>query len=259
MSRMTDRVADKQQLINLAKEQYETKRRSKNPPNVVQLPSKGLIYPESHPLRSGTVEMRHMTAYDEDIITNTTYIKNGVLLEKLLNALIVTPGVDIGDVALCDQEAMLISARIYAYGEKYDTTVIDPKTGNTIEHSINLSKLTFKTFDLVSDENGEFSYTLESGVNIKFRYLTDKLTRQINDDNVISKFLELAIQEVDGERDKKSIQEFIKYELLTKDSRAIREHMATNIPGINFDIEIEGEDGSTFNIMFQIGADFLWI
>ena len=58
---------------------------------------------------------------------------------------------------------------------------------------------------------------------------------------------------------KKYIQEFIKYELLTKDSRAIREHMATNIPGINFDIEIEGEDGSTFNIMFQIGADFLWI
>jgi len=259
MSKMTDRIADKQQIIDLAKQQYENKKRSKNPPNIIRLPSNGFIYPKSHPLRSGTVEMRHMTAYDEDIITNSTYIKNGVILEKLLESLVVTPGVNVEDIAVSDQEAMLISARIFAYGEKYEVSLVDPATTNVIDRTINLSELKFKPFKLISDDNGEFDYTFESGVNIKFRYLSAKLTKQIDDDNIISKFLELSIQEVDGNRDKHYIQEFIKFELLTKHSRAIREYMAKNLSGIDFDVEVEGEDGSTFVSRFQFGPDFLWI
>jgi hypothetical protein len=80
-------------IIEIAKQRYESKQRSKLPSIIVSLASAGKIYPESSPLRAGQIEMRYMTAYDEDILTNTSYIKNGVVFDKLLESIIVTEGV----------------------------------------------------------------------------------------------------------------------------------------------------------------------
>ncbi len=55
----------------------------KIPTEVVDLPSQGLVYPESSPLSSGKIEMKYMTAREEDILTNQNYISNGTVIDKL--------------------------------------------------------------------------------------------------------------------------------------------------------------------------------
>ena len=62
----------------------------KFPTEMVDLPSKGLFYPENHPLASGKVEMKYMTAKEEDILTNKSYIEKGIVIDKLLQSLLVT-------------------------------------------------------------------------------------------------------------------------------------------------------------------------
>ena len=182
-------------LINAAKQHYEKQQRTKVPPIVVALPSKGLIYPESSILRQGSVEMRYMTAYDEDILTNVTYIKTGVVFDKLLESLVVTPGVNVNDISATDRDGLIISARIHAYGNLYPVTVTDPKTQNSINRDVDLSKLKFKSFTLIPDENGEFEYIFsDKGDTLKFKYLTVNASKNIDPDRAISKLLELSIQ-----------------------------------------------------------------
>jgi hypothetical protein len=102
MNNVTSTIQDRS-IIELAKQNYEKQQRNKFPSIVVDLPSKGLIYPESSPLRSGTIEMRYMTAYDEDILTNSTYIKNGIIFDKLLESLITTSNINVDDISPIDR------------------------------------------------------------------------------------------------------------------------------------------------------------
>ena len=131
MSKMTDRLSN-QDIVTLAKTQYENEKRSKLPSVIVPLSSKGLIYPENHVLRAGSVEMRYMTAYDEDILTNVSYRQNGVVFDKLLESIILTP-VDIKDISTVDRFGLIINARIIAYGSEYPVTVTNSKTKKSYE------------------------------------------------------------------------------------------------------------------------------
>ena len=92
----------------------------KFPTEFVELPSKGLLYPEDNPLSSGKVEIKYMTAREEDILTNTSYISDGTVLDKLLQSLIVSKDIDYNDLIIGDKNALLISARILGYGNDYD-------------------------------------------------------------------------------------------------------------------------------------------
>jgi hypothetical protein len=108
MAQLTDRVSPNQNIIDIAKQQWETTKRNTIPTEIVQLPSAGKIYPKTSPLRSGQLEMRYMTAYDEDILTNASFLREGIVLDKLLTSLIVTPGVLIDD--MCDTAGTLTKA-----------------------------------------------------------------------------------------------------------------------------------------------------
>ena len=128
MSRVTDRL-DNKQIVELAKQQYENRQQtSKFPANIITLPSNGNVYAETSILRTGKVEMRHMTAYDEDILSNSSYIKEGVIFDKLLEALIITSNVNINELTAGDKEWLIISARILGYGVEYDVVVTNPQT-----------------------------------------------------------------------------------------------------------------------------------
>ena len=59
------------------------------PTEVIELPSKGLLYPKSSPLSKGTVELKYMSAKEEDILTNQNYLQKGTVIDKLLESLIV--------------------------------------------------------------------------------------------------------------------------------------------------------------------------
>ena len=90
----------------------------KFPTEVVELPSKGLVYPEGHILRSGKVEMKYMTAREEDILTNQNYINKGIVLDELVKSLIVSD-VKYEDLVVGDKNAILVASRILGYGKDY--------------------------------------------------------------------------------------------------------------------------------------------
>ena len=91
---------------------------SKFPTEIITLPSKGLVYPETSLLAKGEIEMRYMSAKDEDILTNINFIKQGTAIDKLLKSLVVSP-VDLDDLITGDKNAILFAARILGYGHDY--------------------------------------------------------------------------------------------------------------------------------------------
>lgn len=251
MSKVTDRITNVD-LVNLTKQRYESKQRSKLPTIIVDLSSKGLIYPESSPLRSGQVEMRYMTAFDEDILTNISYIKNGIMFDKLLQSIIVSD-VDVSDIASIDKDGLIINARILAYGKDYPVTVTDPKTNTELQRVVDLSALKSKAFTLTPDENGEFDYELESGRIIKFTY-----NIKLDNSTTVSELLLKIITQVDDSRSATDIENFIRYEFLSIDAKKFRTYYASNGPGVDYNIEFEGEAGGTFTAGFQLGTDLFW-
>jgi len=248
---MTDRV-DNQHIVKLAREQYEQQKRSTLPTVIVPLASAGNVYSKNHILRNGTVEMRYMTAYDEDILTNTSYIKNGVVFEKLLES-IITTNVAISDISAADKFGLIIHARILAYGYEYPIRVTNPKTNKQIEQVFDLRKLQFKPFTLIPDDLGEFEYQVNESYKLKFRIPADDAP-----DDTISEFLKNVITEINGNRNPAEIEQFIRYEFLSMDAKKFRTYLAENRPGLQLDIEFEGEDGDTFKAGFPIGPQLFW-
>ncbi len=110
MARVTNKLAD-QNLKDIAIDKYEKKKISRIPTEIVDLVSQGKVYPKSHPLSSGELEMRYMTAYDEDILTNLSYIREGVMIDKLIESISLTK-FNISELSLYDKEALLIHIRI---------------------------------------------------------------------------------------------------------------------------------------------------
>ena len=150
----------------------------KFPTEEVDLPSQGLLYPEGHPLKSGKIEMKYMTAKEEDILTNQNYINKGIVLDKLLTALIITD-VKLEDLLIGDKNAILIASRILGYGKDYKISYKGQ------EHNIDLSLLENKPLDkkLFKSGKNEFDWELpHSGTKITFRLLTDGLDKNIEEE-----------------------------------------------------------------------------
>ena len=130
----------------------------KIPTETVKLPSKGLLYPKESPLAKGEVEMKYMTAKEEDILTNSNYIRNNTVIDKLLQAMIVTP-IDYNELLVGDKNAILIAARVLGYGKDYTFTYFSK--GRERQATVDLSKLEDKNVDESLFKSGinEFSFT----------------------------------------------------------------------------------------------------
>ena len=106
---------------------------NKFPTEIIDLPSKGHFYPEDNPLSSGKIEMRYMTARDEDILTSANLIQQGKALDKLLESLIVDKTINYNDILVGDKNAVLVGARVLAYGKNYDFSFVAAALENTIQ------------------------------------------------------------------------------------------------------------------------------
>ena len=235
----------------------------KFPTEEVELPSKGLIYPESNPLSSGKVELKYMTAKEEDILSNQAYIQKGIVLDKLLKSLIVNKDINIDDLITGDKNAIFIASRILGYGKDYNVSIKD------IEYTLDLSKLENKEFDESSITKGEnlFSYTMESsGTIIKYKILNGRdekavereveALKKINKDSSssITTRLKQMIISVDGQTEKKDINNFVDNYLLARDSRAFREHVKNTQPDVDMNYILDnGEE-----VAIPIGLNFFW-
>ena len=240
-------------LVNIAKQRFDKQQRSKLPSVIVNLPSGGAVYPNNHPLASGTVEMRYMTAYDEDILTNISYIREGVMFDKLLESLVISD-IQIEDIASSDRDALIIAARIAAYGSEYPVEVTDPATNKPIKRVVDLKKIQPKEFALQPNDVGEFEYTLTDGkTTLYFTYNINAV-----DFERVSDMLAVYITEVNGERSKERIEEFIRYEFLAGEAKRFRTFLTDNAPGLDYTYEFEGEAGGTFRATFPIGTNLFW-
>ena len=155
---------------------------NKFPTEVIDLPSKGLLYPKDSPLSSGKIEMKYMTAKEEDILTNQNYIAKGTVIDKLLQSLIVDKKISYNELLVGDKNALLIAARVLGYGKDYTFDYADEKV------TVDLSLLNGKEVDetLFKDGKNEFAFTLPaSGINITFKLLTHsdetKITKDLGD------------------------------------------------------------------------------
>src|SRR5210317_60105 len=144
------------------------------PTEVLSLPSNGLLYPEDSPLRSGTIDVKYMTAKEEDILTSQNLITQGVVLDKLLESIIADKKIKLDDLLIGDKNALMVGTRVLGYGPEYNVTITDPDTGLETEHTFDLGKLETKKIDDKVFKNGnkfEFTSPISKKV-IEFKLLT---------------------------------------------------------------------------------------
>ena len=243
----------------------------KIPTEIISLPSKGLLYPKESALATGTLEMRYMTAFHEDILTNSNFIKNGTVIDKLLQSLIVTP-INYDELLIGDKNAILIAARILGYGAEYSFKYSDER-GNEREATVDLSKLDEKPLDksLIKDGVNEFTFDLpKSGNTVTFKLLTHgdekKIEAEIkgltkvnpNGSYDVTTRLKYMISSINGDREQKSIRDFIDTYLLAPDARALREYYTKVQPDVNLKFIPEDENYTGEGINVPISLNFFW-
>jgi hypothetical protein len=242
----------------------------KFPTEIVDLPSKGLIYPKDNPLSSGQIEMKYMTAREEDILTNQNYISKGIVLDKLIESLIVSK-VNINDIIIGDKNALLIASRILGYGKDYTFRAYNSDTQGIADFTVDLTTLDDKNLDpadLKEEGVNEFEFVLPHGKNtITYKLLTHgdekSIEREITgmkkirpDSNPeISTRLKYIITSVDGDREKKTIREFVDSIMLARDSRSLREEIRRVSPDV--ELRYVGE-GAEEGINIPINLNFFW-
>ena len=230
------------------------------PTEEIELPSKGLVYPEDNALSSGKVTMKYMTAKEEDILTNQGYIQKGIVLDKVMQALIVSK-INYSDLIVGDKNAIMVAARILGYGKDYSFEY------DGSEHSVDLSTIDNKPFKVKNKGINEFDFTLPStSVNITYKILThgdeQKIQAELdglkkinkNDSPELSTRLKYMITSVSGEREAKTIREFVDKHLLARDSRELRKHIKETQPDIN--LVFTTENGKSTDI--PISIRFFW-
>ena len=237
------------------------------PTEVVDLPSQGLLYPKDSPLSSGKIEVKYMTAREEDILTSANLIKRGVVIDKLIEALIVDKLIKVDDLLIGDKNAVLIAARILAYGKEYQVEV----AGQTIK--VDLTKLKDKKLDekIVSDGVNEFEFELPTTKRkLTFKLLTS--SDETNIDNEVKGYekvgddiaretttrLKHMIVSVDGDSKKASINSFVDNEFLSRDSFAFRQYSIDLMPDIDMTSKYTDEDGDEKEFTVPMTVQFFW-
>jgi len=233
------------------------------PTEIVELPSQGKFYAPDNPLSKGNIEMKYMTAKEEDILTNQSYIRDGVVLDKLLQSLIVTK-FNYSDLLIGDKNAIMVAARILGYGKDYKFNYLGE------EEEIDLSQIDNLPLneEVEKSTSNNFPFTLPQSENVvTFKLLTHGNEKKIeqelkglsklnkNSSPTITTRLKHQITSVNGEEDKAKIREFIDNYLLAQDSRALRERIKDLSPDIDLTFFPQGSDR---RVDIPIGISFFW-
>ena len=235
----------------------------KFPTEEVDLPSKGLLYPKDNPLSSGKVEIKYMTAKEEDILTNQSFIQKGTVLDKLLQSLLINKDIKTEDLFVGDKNALFVVARILGYGKEYKVTIAGKS------ETIDLTELENKPIDeaLFSKGNNRFTYKLENtGTVLEFKLLNGhdekKIERELaglkklnpNSSPELTTRLKYVLLSVDGKEETKDIRDFVDNYFLARDARAFRKYVSDLSPDVNMEYVLEGGE----EVTVPIGLNFFW-
>lgn len=252
------------------------KTETKYPTDVIPLPTRGWFYPIGHPLSSGQIELKQMTAKEEDLLANQQLIKNGKVLDKLLESLVINKSIKTEEILIPDKNAIFISIRRLAYGDEYPVNVTCPSLGCSATNKVvvNLSTIENKPFNFDNYPAGENSFIFKlphSGIT-----LTYKLLNQIDEQSIEAELTQLKklykeaskdlttrfkyiITSIDGNSDKNIIRKFVDEQLMAKDSLALRRQMRETNPDIDLSFDFKCNSCSLERrIDIPIGVSFLW-
>ena len=245
------------------------------PTDFVELPSKGQFYPEGHPLcGKDTIEIKYMTAKEEDILSSRALIKKGVAIERLLESIIKDKSINPSDLLIGDRNAILIKARSSAYGHMYKATVNCPACGTPHKKAFDLlePKVSFgdppEDHEVEKLENGRYKYTLPfSKIVIEFRMLVgsdeNKLIKIIQQDSkkeshAMSQQLASVIHSVNGYEERTVIDYFV-LNMLAGDARRFRNILKSLTPDIRVVRDFSCDScGHEQELEVPFGADFFW-
>jgi len=242
----------------------------KLPTEMVSLPSKGLLYPKESPLSKGEIEMKYMTAREEDILTNSNFIRQGTVIDKLLQSLIITK-INFDELLIGDKNAILIAARVLGYGAEYSFKYTNER-GQDQEATVDLSKLEEKPVDESLYKNGNnFTFTLPKSNNtVTFKLLTHGDEKKIeaevkglqkvnpNGSFDITTRLKHTITSINGDSDQKAVRDFIDNYLLAPDARALREYYSKIQPDVDLKFIPKDENYTGEGISIPINLNFFW-
>jgi hypothetical protein len=244
----------------------------KIPTETITLPSKGLLYPKDSILSKGEIELSYMTAKHEDILTNINYIKNGTVIDKLLESLVVTP-INFEDLLIGDKNAIMIAARILGYGKNYPIQFYNESTNQQEEYTVDLTSLNEKAVDMSLFKAGvnEFSFTLpQSKNNVTFKLLSSKDEKKIDQEIKglkklypdqsfdLTTRLKFIITSIEGSREVKDIREFVDKYLIAQDSRALRDYYNEVMPDIDLKITVDKDGYIQEDVTLPISVNFFW-
>jgi hypothetical protein len=242
------------------------------PTEVLSLPSKGLVYPESNPLAKGEITVKLMTAKEEDILTSQNLIRKGIVLDKLLESIIVDSSIKIDDLIIGDKNAILISSRVLAFGPEYKVSITDPQEGEEVEVDVDMSQLKIKEIDesKLNREN-EYDFILpKTKTPIKFKIMThgdelavnkdveasEKISKQSNE--IQARYRRL-ITEINGNREVGYISNFVSNQLLAADSKALRKYINEISPDVDLTFNYTSPfTGETEALKVPIGVNFFY-
>jgi len=236
------------------------------PTEIVDLPSKGYFYPETSPLSSGKVELKYMTAKEEDILTSQNLIKEGTVIDILLQSLIVNKDIKVEDLLIGDKNAIMVAARILGYGKDYDFTY------DGVNQKVDLTELEPNAIDFSDLKKGQnqFEYELpKSNRKITFKLLNGKDEKNIDAEvkareklggsstGELTTRLKNIITSVDGNVDRAYINNFVDNEFLSIDSLEFRKHMLSITPDIDMKTKIM-VDGEETEVTIPVTVRFFW-
>jgi len=246
-----------------------------NPTEFVDLPSEGLRYPQGHPLFNQTsVEIRHMTAKEEDILTSESLIRKGIVLDRLIDSVLVNKSIKAESLLIGDKNAILIAARVTGYGEDYDASVDCPNCGETNKASYDIPSI-IQTVEPSEDVNwvghDTFKVSLpRTKVEVTCRLLTgrdeeSRRQRQKNEKRAgvassggLTSQIEMIITSINGSEDRGMIRSFVQ-NMPALDARHLRKVYASAVPNIELKADftcVACEHNTEMEV--PITAGFFW-
>ena len=246
------------------------------PTEFVELPSRGRFYPESHPLhRQDSIEIRQMTAKEEDMLTSRTLLKKGVALDRVISSLIVNKAIDPDSLFVGDRNAIIVATRVSGYGNIYETKVACPSCSTTQEYSFDLNQANIydgsdaRDLGVRTNDDGTFNVTLpRTGVDVQFRLLngrdeksflsglqSDKKTKK---EKNITRQIAAIVVSLNGDSSMQAKQYFID-NVPSIDSRHLRLAYRLAAPNVDLTQHFECVECSHEQDMeVPLSADFFW-
>ena len=240
----------------------------------VPLPSNGVVYPPESSLHMReTVEIRSMTAREEDILTSRALIKKGTVITELIKSCLIDKKIYVPDMLAGDRNAIMVALRITGYGAEYAVEADCPKCNVRSKQEFNLGDMPIKRLQIEPVAKGQNVFEFKLPVTkktVNFKFLTGRDEEEISTiqertkkqgaqaDNIVTNRLQFAIVSIDGKTDRSSINGFIR-NMPARDSMSLRKFIDANEPGIDMKGNFDCPACSDVNeVRVPLGASFFW-